>query len=247
MPEVKLHADKFEDMIARRGRDVLWEQAIQCTCWNLDSGQPNAECMACGGIGYTYEPAVTERALVQSVTMSNEYNEAAGIFDIGDAVMTVPKRVFGLKTAPNNHSGVGTPVYLRDNAMFNVGIYDIITLLDDEIRTSEVLIKGQDYYERPADTLLNIKVTKLLNVRVNDPITGEIKKYEPGVDVTHTDNKIEWLTADAPPDGTQYSVTFMHRPVYTVIATLPKPRHQDNQDLPRYVVLRFRGAGTDPK
>ena len=249
MPSVKLHANKYEQMIARRGRDVKWEQAVLCSCWNMDSGQPNYACKACGGKGYTYEPPIVERALVMSITANKEFEDMAGVFDVGDAVMTVPKRVFVEVVNPLNRSGVGTFVYQRDNAMFDIGMYDLVTLLDDEYKTSELLIRGTPMYGRPADTLLNKDVTKIITIRKSDPETGVVIKYTPGVDFTNTGNKIEWLGIhpNEPAEGETYSVTYKHRPVYTVLTTLPKPRHQDGQDLPRYVVLRYRSGGFEPK
>lgn len=246
MPEVKLHANKFEDMVARRGRDVEWQQAVLCSCWNMDSGSPSYHCKACGGLGFTYEAPVIERALVMSVTQSKDFEEMAGVFDVGDAVMTVPKRVFTNFFAPNNTSGVGTMRYERDNAMYDVGMNDLITLLDDEYKTSELLVKGTELNGRPADTLLNPKVTKVLTIRVSDPVTGDVTRYEPDTDFTWDGGTIVWV-GNQPDEGTVYSVTYKHRPVYTVFINLPKPRYQDNQELPRYVALRYRAGGFDPK
>jgi hypothetical protein len=246
MPSVKLHVSKFETLIARRGRDVEWRQAILCSCWNMDSGQPNYHCQACRGKGYTYEDPVQERGLVMSITQNKDFDESAGVFDIGDAVMTVPKRVFKVVQHPLNTSGVETLLYDHDNYMFDIGMYDLVTLLDDEVKTSELLIRGTPIYTRPADELLNERVTKIITVRTHNPFTGEIVKYTEGTDFTLAENVIEWI-GNAPDEGQTYSVTYKHRPVYTVSATLPKPRHQDEQDLPRYVALKYRAGGVDVK
>lgn len=247
MPSVKIHVEKFEAMIARRGRPVKWEQSVLCTCWNLQSGQPNYYCNACGGKGYTYEPPVDEVGLVMSITQNKDFDESAGVFQIGDAVLTVPKRVFKVFAHPTNTSGVDTLIYERENAMFDIGMNDRITLMDDDFKTSELLKKGEDIDMRPADTLLNRDVVSIISIRSNNPETGEITKYEPEVDFTHDENRIVWLLPSQPADGTQYSVTYTHRPVFTVLLNLPKPRYQDKQDLPRYVALRYRAGGFDPK
>jgi hypothetical protein len=247
MPTIKLHADKFEQLVARRGRDVKWNQAILCSCWNLESGQPAYACKACGGKGYTYEPPIIERALVMSITQNKEFDETAGVFEIGDAVMTVPKRVFSVYQHPQNVSGVPTLRYERENQMFDVGMYDLITILDDDYKTSELLIRGEPIYGRPADTLLNTDVVEIITIRVSDPVTGAIIKYTPIVDFTYTVNHIDWLTTNQPAMGAQYSVTYKHRPVFTVLTNLPKPRHQDGADLPRYAALRYRAGGFEPK
>ena len=246
MANTQLHASKYEQMIARRGRDVQWEQAILCSCWNMDSGQPNYQCRACGGKGYTYEEPVVERALVMSITANKEYDEVAGVFEVGDAIMTVPKNAYKVVMPPGN-TGVGSIVYDKENKMFDVGMFDLITLLDDEVKSSELLIRGEPIYGRPADTLLNPKVTRILTIRRSDPVTGVVTKYTPNEDFTFTGATINWLTDNQPSEGQVYSVTYMHRPVYTVLTTLPKPRHQDGQDLPRFVALRYRAGGFEPK
>jgi hypothetical protein len=247
MPSVQIHATKFEQLIARRGRDVKWQQSILCSCWNMDSGQPQYDCRACGGKGYTYEEPIVERSLVMSITATKEFEDMAGVFDVGDAVMTVPKRVYKVHKNPGNTSGVETLTYDHECPMYDVGMYDLVTLLDDDYKTSELLVRNTPMYERPADTLLNPDIVEIITIRVSDPVTGLVTKFAPGVDFTNVGNKIEWLTANQPSEGQRYSVTYKHRPVFTVLINLPKPRHQDGQDLPRYVALRYRAGGFEPK
>lgn len=241
MPSVQLHAGKFEDMIDRRGREVQWEEAIVCSCWNEDSGQPSYTCQACHGKGFVYQPPVLAKATVNSVTINQDWESMAGIFDVGDAIMTVSKRV------PIKNGDIVTNKY-TDNPMFEIGVNDRITLLDDEYKSSEVLIKGAPVGHRDADTLLNEYITRTKAVNVYDPDTGAKTSYVPDVDYRLNKNVIEWLPGgNAPADFQQYSVVYFHRPVYTVIANLPKPRHQDGQDLPRYVALRYLSGAVDRK
>ena len=241
MPDVRIHVDKFDLMIARRGRDVKWQQAILCSCWS-DSGQPNYQCLACHGKGYIYDDPVISRALVTSITANKEFEETMGVFDVGDAVMTVPKNVYAPMVGPN---GTTTYIYSHPNPMYNIGMYDLVTLLDDEYKTSELVVRGLDWYGKPADTLLNEDVTEIITIRKMDPQTGEVVKFTEGVDFMVNGNKIEWLGVhpNEPNSGEKYSVTYKHRPVYIVLTNLPKPRHQDGQDLPRYVALRYRAGG----
>lgn len=238
----QIHAEKFEVLIQRRGREVKWEEAILCSCWNLTSGQPDYNCKACKGKGHTYNTPVLGIVLFTSVTANADFQDMAGMFQIGDAVMTVPKRMW-LRTA------TGWDMRTFENVpLYNVGMYDLITLTDDEYKTSEVLIKGEPMYGRPADTLINDTVTAIQVVRKSDPVTGAITDYVPGVDYTNTADTINWLAGgNAPDDGEQYSVIYRHHPVFTVLTTLPKPRHQDGNDLPRYVALRYRAGGFEPK
>lgn len=248
MASSQIHATKYEQMITRRGRKVRWQQSILCSCWNIHShsGQPNYQCQACGGKGYTYEDPIEEIALVMSITHNKEYNDSAGVFEIGDAVMTVPKHVFKEVIHPMNRSGIANLVYDRKNRMYDIGQYDLVTLLDDEYKTSELLIKGEMMYGRPADTLLNEDVTTIITIRKSNPLTGEIITYSKDEDFQIVGNRIEWLEGGkSPSEGETYSVTYKHRPVFTVFTNLPKPRFQDGQELPRYVALRYRAGGIE--
>lgn len=241
-PNNIIHAPKFEDMIRRRGRIVKWQEAIMCSCWNLDSGQPNYGCQSCKGLGYTYAPPIEDVALVTSVTHSKNYEAMAGVFEIGDAVMTIGFRV----PVFNKQTGlVNTTVQGRENPLFHVGMYDLITLTDDVYKTSEILVKGTPIYSRPADTLLNEDVVKVKSIRQSNPETGELKVFEEGIDFVAVTNRIQWLEREAPEEGTQYSVQYTHMPMFTVTTTLPTQRYQDKQDLPRNVALRYRAGGFD--
>lgn len=243
MPAVKIHGEKFENLIHRRGRPVRWEEANICSCWNLDSGQPNYSCQACKGFGYTYEGSVEGIAVVMSITANKDFEEVQGVFDVGDAVMVVPKDI-----AVKLPSGVYNNKDFLPNPMFDIGMYDKVTLLDDAYKTSEILIKGTNIYGRPADTLLNEEVTRIKAVRKVDSVTGNITNYIENTDYQLNGNKIDWLPLGSrPSEGESYSVVYFHRPVYTVLTNLPKPRHQDGQDLPKFVALRYRAGGFDRK
>ena len=239
MQQIMLNVAKAEDMLDRRGRPVKWQEAIICSCWNPDSGSPNYGCVACHGKGYVYQASVNSKALVTSITLNKDFEAMAGVFEVGDAVMTVakriPVRVNGMPTGQNT-----------DNPLFNVGMYDKITLLDDSFKSSEVLVRGTPIDARDPDTLLNSDVTGVRSIQKYDQITGDVVTYSPLVDYTLNGNLVSWLAGGSSPAvGQQYSVAYYHNPTYVVTATLPKPRHQDGQDFPRYVALRYLAGGVE--
>lgn len=241
MPSVQIHVQKYEDMILRRGRRVKWQETITCSCVNIDSGQPQYECGACKGKGYVLSEPVEDVVLLMSVTHNKEFEEMAGIFEIGDAIMTVGRFVPEINPKTNlvNKQSRG-----RENPIFHIGMYDLITLTDDEYKTSEVLTKATPYYMRPADTLLNHDVIDVKSIRHMNPQTGDITIYEKDKDYTWKDNKITWIS-QALGDGEQYTVQYTHRPVFIVLKQLPTPRYQDGQDLPKKVAIRFKPGGFD--
>ena len=241
-PVNKLHANKYEELVRRRGRIVRWQEAIMCSCWT-DLQHPLYDCNACNGYGYTYADPIDDLAIVQSVAHNKEFEEMAGVFEIGDAIMSVGRFVAEVNPV-TGHPNMRVPG--RENPIFHVGMFDLITLLDDDYKTSELLVKGRDIYGRPPDTLLNEDVVEVRAVRKSDIITGDITHYEAGTDYEVVGNRIEWLS-DGPGDGEQYSVQYTHRPVFTVLTQLPSPRYQDGQDLPKKVALRYRAGGYDRK
>lgn len=248
MPTVKLHADKYEQMMARRGRKVRWREAVICSCWNLDSGQPAYSCPACHGLGYIYEAPVEDTVLLMSVATSKGYEEMAGMFELGDAILTVGRRMFKETTDPNNRSGVTTLVYSHENPIFEVGQFDIITILDDEYKTSEILQKGVPMYGRPADTLINEDIIEIRKVRHTSLEDGTVHEYLEGTDFKLEDNRIVWIEGgNQPYEGANYSVLYTHRPSFTVLTQLPTQRYQDDQELPKKVTLRQRAWGLGNK
>lgn len=239
--QVKLHAERYEQLIDRRGRVVDWQEAEICSCWNTDSGQPSYSCTACNGKGYVYQPAIEVTAVVMSITLNKDFQEMAGMFEVGDAVMIVPKRV--PTKLPN---GIYDMKDFKDNPMYEIGLWDKIHLLDDEYKSSEVLIKDTPIGNRPADTLVNELVTRVKALRKYDQVAGTVTTYLEGTDFKLIANLISWLVGgNSPASGEQYSVVYFHKPTYVVTAALPKPRHQDGQDLPRYVVLRYLAGGVE--
>lgn len=236
-----LNVIKIEDMLDRRGRPVKWQETIICSCWNSDSGSPDYTCLACHGKGHVYQTPIESKALITSITLSKDFAEMAGVFEVGDAVMTVPKRI------PIRHPVNGMPTGQHtNNPIFGIGMYDKITLLDDDFKSSEVLVKSTPINARPPDTLLNTDVTRIRSIQKYDSSTGDVALYTLGVDFEMLGNVVSWLEDGLSPEtGEQYSVAYYHRPTYVVTATLPKPRHQDGQDFPRYVALRYLSGGVE--
>jgi hypothetical protein len=232
MPDVRLSAQHFEEMITRRGVPVLWEKAIRCTCFDSYSGQPSYSCKACGGTGYVYaHPVKVTTVLIMSLVLSKDFTPV-GDFRMGDLVATVPKRY----KAQDANKKVIWPF----NPMYDIGDYDKVTLLDSEYRAHDILVKDEPIGKRSPDTLSNQNITRVLNLVRTDANTGEVVEYFPEVDFTLNGNKVEWVTQNSPAPGEKYSVLYYYNPTYIVYTQLPQPRDQDGQNFPKKVVLRFR-------
>jgi hypothetical protein len=230
-------AAHFEDLIFRRGRWVLWERAQQCTCWNTSSGQPLATCKACGGNGYLYDPPIQSHfILVMSMDLNKQFTDI-GEFQTGDCIATVPYRTKAIDPV----TGI---ISYPENPLYEIGEWDKITLLDSEFKSTDTLIKGQSLYGKKPDTLYHSHIVRVLRVLQANPDTGEVTVYNQETDFALDGNTITWLQGGkAPTDGSQYSVMYLHRPVYIVYTQLPQVRDQDGQHFPKKVALRYKGVG----
>lgn len=237
---IKLHANKFEELIYRRGRIVKWRESVVCSC--TSDGHPSYDCRACKGMGRTLMEPVEDVVLLTSIVHNQDFEAMAGVFELGDAVMTVGYNVpeVNKETGHLNRTVLGRP-----NLLFNVGYGDLITLTDDEYKTSEVLVKDTPMYGREADTLINEEVTGIVRIQKADQVTGDITVFEKGADYTFEGNRIIWYGNNEPMSGETYTVVYLHRPVFTVFANLPTPRYQDGQNLPKKVALRYLAGGID--
>lgn len=230
--EIQLRAPSFEEMIQRRGMPVLWEKSQKCTCWDDYSGHPTSSCLACHGVGYLYDaPIETRNVLIMSLVINKDFT-FAGEYRMGDAIATVPKRKY-----EKDENGLWHRPF---NALFDIGEWDKITLVETEFRTHETLKLDTPLYGREADTLRNEAVTRVMSVLKANPETGNITYYAEGTDFTLDGNKLNWDSSANLETGETYSVLYYHRPVYIVYTQLPQSRDQDMQQLPKKVVLRYR-------
>lgn len=225
----------FDDLLSRRGRHILWQQAQRCTCWNPHSGQPGYDCLACSGLGYVYDsPGIEETSvLLVSMVLNRDNPQNIGEERLGDCILTVPYKKLLMGQGIKRYEPV--PAYW-------IGEYDRVIVLDTEFKTSEVLVRGEEIFggKRISDSLRNEFVTKIIRILKSNSGTGEITYYSEGEDYQLSNNKIEWNEDMGPEEGEKYSVLYLHRPTYIVYAQLPQPRNQDNQVFPRKVVLRHR-------
>ncbi len=230
--EPKLRAESFEDMIMRRGMPVLWYRSQKCPCWNDNSGQPDYSCKACGGYGYLYEDPIEARHIVvHSLILSKDFTPI-GEYRMGDCVASIPYR---------KKMMVGGKWQFPFNEIYDIGEWDKIIILNSEFRSHETLIKNQTIFGREADTLRNEEVTKIINILTINKDTGAVTYYVEDEDFSLEDSKITWLDGgNAPEDEEKYSVLYYHRPVYLGYTQLPQSRDQDNQRLPKKLILRYR-------
>lgn len=108
--------EKFEGMIAARGKLLGWERASYCPCYNADSHSADETCPNCDGFGYTFADMGTFTGTILGMSGSKSYAKF-GEWLTGDAVLTFP-------------------------AAYLVGDRDRITVTEDVYRESDRLRRG---------------------------------------------------------------------------------------------------------
>lgn len=77
----------FDHIIRQKGVVVDWEQAMFCSCIDLESGQPDYSCPHCKGKAYIYTEPKRTKAVVTSINGRKEQDKQ-GLGDYGSAYLT---------------------------------------------------------------------------------------------------------------------------------------------------------------
>ena len=114
----RFDVDKFESMIATRGKLLQWEQARFCPCYDPSSRAASENCpLGCDGFGYLFENQGTFTGTILGMTGSKQYARF-GEWLTGDAVLTFPSELL-------------------------IGDHDRITVTEDIYRESDRLLRGK--------------------------------------------------------------------------------------------------------
>jgi hypothetical protein len=175
-----LKPELFDSAILQKGYTVIWEQGMFCPCIDMRSGQPSYACPMCGGKGYTYFGAKETKSLITSIS-GNKDQDHIGLNEQGSA-------------------------YLTPLSTDMVGFRDKFTLVDFDIKFSEVIARDETKFDTLDYQALKVIMVKSLT-----------KEYVEGFDyiVAEDGKKIEWLTPM--PTKERYSILYTTRPVYIAI------------------------------
>jgi hypothetical protein len=232
------------DMIKQRGVEICWQKSIACSCFDVNSGQPDPRCAQCYGYGFTYDLGTVSIALVTNRTWNTAQLPAPqGSYDTGVVNITFPP---GCSPPP--------------------GLNDKVTVLKDQITVSgELLVRGDvapngDSLERVAyDEILSVeRITTTRRVSLNPPdavpYSTNIVDFYFGSDYVVNKNQIQWVgiaPTHAPSIGETYSIRYMARPQWIIFESLPLFRLDSHKDfLPIFVrahrVNQFRRQTNTP-
>lgn len=109
--------NKFEAMIATRGKVLHWEQAQFCPCYDPVSRSASETCPTCDGFGYQFTDMGTFTGTILGMSGSKTYAKF-GEWLTGDAVLTFP-------------------------SSFLIGDHDRITVTEDIYRETDRLQRGK--------------------------------------------------------------------------------------------------------
>ncbi len=90
---MSVDADIIAQVFTGEGASTLtWEVSTRCTCYSVDTKEPNWECTVCGGLGAAYAPPVEIRALFRSQSRWRS-PQMVGELQLGEAALTTPLNV----------------------------------------------------------------------------------------------------------------------------------------------------------
>jgi hypothetical protein len=109
--------EKFESLIATRGKLLRWERAKFCPCYDAASRAADESCPRCDGFGYTFSDQGTFTGTILGMAASKSYAKF-GEWLAGDAVLTFPSTIL-------------------------IGDRDRITVTEDVYRETDRLVRGR--------------------------------------------------------------------------------------------------------
>jgi hypothetical protein len=182
----------------------------------------------CGGRwGYLYEPVVRATLLVTGLNFTSQYAQF-GVVEVGDSVVSVPTHVYD---------------DLSNAAEFemweSVGQFDRIILADVTTRVHELVVRDELQSGSMRDALRHPQAVSVLAIIQSDKNTGDVTRYNVGVDYVLDGGKVHWLSSEAPVVGSQYSVLYTANPTFLVLSELPQPRGVDGNPLPKRLHVRY--------
>jgi len=130
-PRVDFKPAQFDEFIESKGYTAIWEQAMFCSCYNLESGQPQFDCPACYGKGYIYLNPTKIKVAVAGISGQKE-QERQGLLETGHA-------------------------YLTSKTIHEIGYRDKFTFLDFNTKFSEILVRGEDRLKFSCKQLLVVR------------------------------------------------------------------------------------------
>jgi hypothetical protein len=90
MRHPRFTVQKFEGMIAARGKVLKWERARFCPCYNPASRSSDEDCPLCDGFGYTFTDMGQFTGTILGMAASKSYGRF-GEWLAGDALLTYPQ------------------------------------------------------------------------------------------------------------------------------------------------------------
>ena len=116
----------------------------------------------------------------------------------------------------------------------NVANDDILTVLAGSFTQKDIIVRA----DFETDTIGAYFVEEVISC--NGMIDGEIIEYNQGVDfILVENNKIKWISENAPEEGEPYSVIYKTYPTYKITKQIPTLRTSENQRFPKKAVVKL--------
>jgi hypothetical protein len=205
---MRLQPAYFNRHIANIGQQVTWRRAYSCSCKDPSTGSPDPRCPFCSGKGQQWIDAVPTVCGVAGQKTQGKW-AGMGRWTDGDVVVTVP----------------------GDSAMWDIGQFDRVVLLNALERFSLPLIRGAPS-ERVVGNIASVERVFWIDKARGVTVEGALPTIAAG-------GGLVWPQTGSPPVGIGYSITGQRFTEYFCYSDLPSSRNEHSgARLPRLVVLR---------
>lgn len=224
-PPLHINPREIEDLILIHGSSGELRRGQVCPCARLETGQANANCPVCHGIGHVY-PVPKREPLVfldHSRTTSAKH-QGPGYLSDGTIAVTVPGRVIPAKydlILPDDDVAVVHETFHRD-----------VQQVARQTLADRAIVDQRPIRLRPrAARLLYPTVTEIEALYW---LQGDrLAEARPGSDYRlAADGLIEWLDGAGPGPGEGFTVRYRAPAAYLVHAAVPLFRHEADRGAP---------------
>lgn len=232
----------FEAVLNQHGRPTLWEKSSACPCRNnLETGQPNAMCPVCGGLGTEWYDGQVINVIYDNLESNRDTLIAFGTWTFGTARLTMrseyrpdPRARYTLLSSVMVFTERRIRRAVRERPRYPIATITtdlMVTRPDGEVvkrpavRQNVMRLRLMDQTTMLPGPVLapgrDFEVVEDQRVRVADRTVLATMGLPGDTDEVAVGGSLDWTLGDqrgtAPKVGQLYAITYLYHPRYEVV------------------------------
>lgn len=217
IPEVRLDAEAFDDLVLARGVGCSYRRAVRCPCARIETGGARSGCPSCRGLGLAY-PAGMEAPIVAIITGRSPRRSrlAGGEMVTGTCTVTFPSGIVpaqGDMLLPDGEVHSVTEILRRQMAQVDPVVVRGRATAPDQLAP---LVRATTERLRYPGVVTVEAVAWIDN--------GALRLGRAGVDFTVDGNAIQFVGDAGPAAGGAFSVRYLAPGAYVIAPAEPVAR-----------------------